>query len=103
MFIWPVMYGWCEKTTYSMLIDELTRGLKPNYSLDLFGVITASHFFSIFSQTIGTYILYIVPMYLVFKAGGYAMSYLKQRSADATTEEEDQDPSDAKRASKKER
>ena len=80
MFIWPIIYFFCERTTYNMLIDELTRGLKPNYSLDLFAVITFSHFVSIFSETFGTYILYTVPLYIVYKLGGYLMSYLKMKS-----------------------
>ena len=80
MLIWPLVYGWCEKQTFTMLISEMQGGLTPNYSLDIFGVVVTSHFLSIFSDTLGTYALYIVPIYIVYKVGGYAMSYLKSRS-----------------------
>ena len=105
MLIWPVIYGWCEKTCYGMIIDELSRGLKPNYSLDIFAVIVLSHVASIFSDSIGGYVLYIIPAYALYKVGGYALSYLKSRSDTATTEQEEtnEDPTDAKRKAKKER
>ena len=89
MIIWPVIYIQCEKTIYGMLMDEMTRGVNSTYSLDMFGVITASHFSSIFSQTVGTYFLYLLPLYVFFKLGGWFLSWLKQRSAEATTEEAD--------------
>ena len=80
MLFWPVIYGWCEKQTYAMLIRELDSGLQPNYSLDIFGVVVASHFASIFSDTLGTYVLYLIPLYCFYKLGGYALSYFKSKS-----------------------
>ena len=80
MFIWPVIYAWSENKIYGMLISEIGNGLTPNYSLDMFGVIMGSHFLSIFSDSWGTYVLYLVPLYLVYKFGGYALEYLKGKS-----------------------
>ena len=98
MLLWPIIYGYLEYKGYQMLISELESGLKPNYSLDGFAVITGSHFCSIFSSDIGTYVLYLVPMYLIYKVGGYAFSYLKSKSDSATTEDNQEvDASEAKR------
>ena len=63
-----------------MIISELESGLKPNYSLDIFGVLVTSHFASIFSNSAGTYVLYIIPLYCVYKVGGFALSYIKSKS-----------------------
>ena len=105
MLVWPVIYGWCEKTCYGMIIDELSRGLKPNYSLDIFAVVVLSHVASIFSDSLGGYVLYIIPLYALYKVSGYALAYLKSRSDTATTEQEEvnEDDADAKRKAKKER
>ena len=87
MILWPFIYAYLEYQAYKMLISELSSGLKPNYSLDGFGVITTSHVFSIFNDTLGTYVLYLVPLYLLYTVGGYAFSYLKSKSDSATTED----------------
>ena len=105
MLLWPAIYAWCEKQTYAMLVSELQRGLKPNYSLDIFGVVVASHTFSIYSDTLGTYILYIVPLYILYKVGGYALSYLKSKSDGARTpgSQDELSEAEAKKKNKKER
>ena len=87
-----------------MIISELESGLRPNYSLDIFGVVVASHFASIFSNSAGTYVLYTVPLYCVYKVGGFALSYLKSKSESATTAQEvELNSVEAKRKAKKER
>ena len=104
MLIWPILYGWIEKKTFEQIITEIGNGLRPNYSLDIFGVIVGSHVVSIFSDYYGGYILYIIPMYALYKIGGYALSYLKGKSQEATSEEAvDADETEAKRKAKKER
>ena len=105
MIFWPIIYAALEKKTYDMIISELSSGLTPNYSLDIFGVVTLSHLLSVFSDTLGGYVLYVIPLYIFYKVGGYALAYLKSKSDTATTaqEEPEEDPAEAKRKAKKER
>ena len=104
MIIWPLLYGWSEKKTYDFLIQDIGNGLKPGWSLDIFAVIVGSHVFSIFSDTLGNYVLYIVPLYLLYKGGEYGLSYLKSKSQAATTEDPtEDDPQEKKKQDKKER
>ena len=81
MPIWIGLYGWAEKATYGMIINQMRMGVGLGTSLDLFGVTVVSHFLSIFSDSLGTYVLYVVPVYLVYKFGGYAVSFCRGRSA----------------------
>ena len=101
--IWLILYGWIEKKCYSMIVDELERGLTPNYSLDVFGVFVSSHLVSCFSTYYGSWVLYILPGYVLYKGGGFLMSYMSNKSKDAMTEEEKPDAIEAKRLAKKER
>merc|ERR1712228_637037 len=84
-----------------MIIDELERGLQPNYSLDIFGVFVASHLVSSISPYYGGWILYLIPFYALYKASGFIMSYMSSGSKD--TEEGEPDAADAKKQAKKER
>ena len=104
MVFWPCFYAYLESKTFSMIIREIGNGLKPELSLDLFGVITLSHVVSIFSDAYGTYVLYLVPLYGLYKIGSFAFSYLKGKSDAATTAEKSElDPQEAKKKAKKER
>ena len=58
---------------------------------------------SVFSDTYGTYVLYLVPAYGLYIVLGYLFSYLKSRSDSATTADPEDDPSLAKQKAKKER
>ena len=55
-------------TMFDLLIGEMTRGVKSTYSLEIFALITASHFVLIFSETVGTYFFYLFPLYYFFGA-----------------------------------
>ena len=70
-----------------MVISQMQLGVKLEYSLDCFCVLTLSQFVAIFSDAWATYILYIIPAYIVYKAGSYLFQYLKSRSDAAMTEE----------------
>mmetsp|Transcript_16623 Transcript_16623/g.19792 ORF Transcript_16623/g.19792 Transcript_16623/m.19792 type:complete len:142 (+) Transcript_16623:3-428(+) len=83
--LWPFIYAYLEYKTYQMLISALQSGLKPEYSLDAFAVILLSHCVAIFSDIYATYILYLFPAYIVFKALSYLKDYIKQKSNDAMT------------------
>ena len=72
---WPIFYFLVEYKTYSWICADLSRGLKPMYSLDIFGVMCLSQFVSIFSTWYGTLILYLIPLYAIYKIGSLAMGY----------------------------
>jgi hypothetical protein len=59
----------------NMLLNEIEMGLTPGYTLDLFAVLAVSQLFSVFSSFWGTIILYLIPLYILYKYGGLAASY----------------------------
>ena len=102
--IWVLVYAWVEKTTYGMITDELERGLKPNYSLDIFGVVVLSHAVSIVSDYWGGKVLWLMPLYVAMKGGSFFFGYMSNKSKSATTaEDKEVDPAEAKKQAKKER
>ena len=96
--IWFLIYIWVEKTTYGMITSELESGLKPQYSLDIFGVFVLSHAVSIFSPYWGGKVLWLVPLYIALKGGSFFFSYMSNKSQNAmTAEDKDVDPAEAKK------
>ena len=61
--LWPVIYPVGEYYCYNWLMSDLQNGNKPVYTLDLFAVLTVSHFLAIISDTLSSYVLYLVPLY----------------------------------------
>ena len=89
--IWPILFPVGEYYSYNWLMNDLYSGNKPVYTLDLFAVLTASHFMAIFSDTLSSYVLYLVPLYLGYTALSWIFWYLKSRSDSATTEDKSQE------------
>ena len=81
----------------------MQSGIKLEYSLDTFCVVTASHVVAIFNDTWATYVLYLIPSYIVFKLLMLLKDYLKSRSDAAMNAEPEDDLQKSKRDAKKER
>ena len=101
--IWYVTYFWVEWKVYGMIYGELEQGLKPNYTLDIFGVFLSSQLVSCISHYYGGWILYLLPGYVLIKGGSFLMSYMSNKSKNSMTEDEKPTETEAKRLAKKER
>jgi hypothetical protein len=64
VLVWFSAYFYAENKLMGMLLSEIERGLKPGYTLDLFGVLALSQFLSMFSNMLGWLSFALVPGYL---------------------------------------
>ena len=97
--MWVLFYGFVDNKLMWMVISELERGMRPHWTLDAFAAITVSQVFCLFSPYYGGLVLWLGPIYLVYKFGGMALKFFfpsKQAEPEAT-------PEDDKKAAKKEK
>ena len=73
-----------------MICSSLESGLSPEYALDVFAVFFTSQFTSLFSPYWGGKILLLIPAYIVYKLGGYAMDYFCKKASETAPEMTDE-------------
>jgi membrane protease YdiL (CAAX protease family) len=69
--VWFSVYLYFERKLLQLVFVDLEAGRKPGWTLDLFGVLALSQILNIFSSTLSTGALLIVPGYLMYQYGGY--------------------------------
>lgn len=64
--VWFSVYFYLERKLLSLVFVDLASGRTPQWTLDLFGVLTLSQFFNMFSSKLSSAALLIVPAYLLY-------------------------------------
>jgi hypothetical protein len=59
--VWIMLFGWTEHKLMQMLLNEVEQGLTPGWTLDSFGILTASQVTSMYSPFSGSLLLLLLP------------------------------------------